>query len=137
MRITGCIIWMIGPLVMIGALAYAAPSTRMLIKVLSSEQWSTTGAPAVARDCNWRDISAYCTSSIPETYVEKSMLVQDMNGRSLRIACTVLNQWSSCANLPIGQTFQAWQTKHALVVRYADSKGKQHNLKYDVVEGSR
>ena len=133
MRITGHCMLTIGSLAMAGALGYAAPRVPIQIKILSNEQWLTTGAPSVEKNCNWRDISAYCTSSTPETYVEKSMAVQEMNGQSMRITCTVLNRWSNCANLPVGNTFEAWLKKGALVVRYTDSRGKQREQKYDVV----
>jgi len=137
MRIRHYGMWAIGSLALGGVLGYAAPRVPVQIKVLSNEQRLTIGAPSVEKNCTWRDLSAYCTSSTPETYVEKSMVVEERNGQSMRIRCTVLNRWSSCANLPVGKTFEAWSKKGALIVRYTDSRGKQHEQKYDVVDVNR
>lgn len=137
MRIRHYGMWTIGSLALMGVLGYAAPRIPIQIKILRSEQRLITGAPSVEKNCNWRDLSAYCTSSTPETYVEKSMVIQEMNGQSMRITCTVLNRWSNCANLPVGKTFDAWSKKGALIVRYRDNRGKQRDQKYDVADVNR
>ncbi len=135
MQITNYNKWVLGVLMLSGLTAYASSRAATQIKILSSTEWSTTEAAQEGQSgCNWHDISAYCSSSTPETYVEKSMRVLDSNGRSMRIACTMFNRWSRCANLPVGQTFQAWEKNRSLIVRIPDSKGKQHDQKYEIVD---
>src|ERR1017187_9833627 len=71
------------------------------IKVLSGESRQFQGPLLDPPNCNWRDISAYCFGSSPQTYVENTMVVQEPDGKSLEIACTVYNQWSNCTSLPV------------------------------------
>jgi hypothetical protein len=106
------------------------------IKVLSAESHQFQGPPLVPRDCNWRDISAYCYSSSPDTYVENTMVVEESNGKSLEIACTVYNQWSHCTSLHVNQSFQAWLGKHGLKIRYLDQHGKMRKQVYEILSKS-
>jgi hypothetical protein len=103
------------------------------VKVLSAENHEFQGPPLVPRDCEWRDLSAYCYSSSPETYVEHTMVVQAPGGKSLEIACTVFNRWSRCTSLPVNQSFQARMTKHGLEIRYSDQHGKLCKQVYEIL----
>ena len=132
---------MIGPrlflVVMVLLSATASPfseSAPFQITVLSAQSRQFKGPPDAPRDCNWRDYSAYCNNSSPETYVENTMLVQEPGGKTLRIACTVYNQWSHCTDLPVDQTFQARMVKHGLEIRYLDQHHKMRTQVYEIVD---
>lgn len=101
------------------------------VKVLSAESHQFQ-APAPPK-CDWRDISAYCYSSTPAIYVENTMVVQEPDGKSLEIACTVYNQWSRCASLPVHQSFPAHMTKHSMEIRYRDQHGKMRKQVYEIL----
>ncbi len=121
-------------ILLLSAMASAwAKDLPLHIKVLSAESREFQGPPLAPPDCNWRDISAYCYSSSPETYVENTMVVQESNGKSLEIACTVYNQWSHCASLPVNQSFQARMEKHGLENRYLDQHGKIREQVYEIL----
>ncbi len=103
------------------------------IKVLSAESSQFQGPPFPPPNCEFRDISAYCYSSSPVTYTEHTMLVQEPNGKSLKIGCTVYNQWSRCATLPVNQSFHAWIGKHSLKIAYVDQHGKMRKQVYEIL----
>ncbi len=103
------------------------------IKVLSGESYQFQGPPLDPPNCNWRDISAYCYGSRPETYVKNTMVVQERDSKSLEIACTVYNRWSHCANLPVNLSFQARMGKRGLEIRYPDQHGKMRTQLYEVL----
>ncbi len=103
------------------------------IKVLSGTTHQFQGPALAPANCDYHDISAYCSNSSPITYVENTMVVQKPNGNSLEIACTVYNQWSHCTTLPVNQSFQAWMGKHGLEIRYSDQHGKIRKQVYDVL----
>lgn len=103
------------------------------VKVLRAESHRFQGPPLVPRDCEWRDLSAYCYSSSPETYVEHTLVVQEPDGKSLEIACTVFNRWSRCTSLPVSRSFQARMTKHGLEIRYFDQHGKMRKQVYEIL----
>jgi len=106
------------------------------IKVLSAESSQFQGPPFPPPNCEWRDLSAYCYSSSPVTYVKNTMVVQEPNGKSLEIGCRVYNQWSHCTTLPVNQSFQAWMGKHGLKIRYLDQRGKWRKQVYEILKGN-
>ena len=121
--------------VLLSTTASASPeSAPFQIRVLSAESRQFEGPPDAPRDCNWRDYSAYCLNSAPKTYVENTMRVQGPDGKTLRIACIVYNQWSHCTDLPVDQTFQARRVKHGLEVRYLDQHHKMRKQVYEIVD---
>jgi hypothetical protein len=65
--------------------------------------------------------------------VENTMVVQEPDGKSLEIACTVYNRWSNCINLPVNQSFQARMGKHGLEIRYLDQHGKMRKQVYEIL----
>jgi hypothetical protein len=105
------------------------------IKILSSESHQFQAPSTLAIGCNLfaRDYDAYCHNSTPVTYVENTMVVEAPDSKSLHIACTVYNQWSHCAALPIGQTFQAMKVKNGLEVDYRDRHQKLRKQLYGIV----
>jgi len=121
------------PLLLVATVSAWSRDWPLQIKVLSAESRQFQGPPLVPRDCEWREISAYCYNSSPETYVENKMLVETADGEHLEIACTVYNQWSHCANLPVNRTFQARMTKHGLEIRYSDQDGKMRKQLYEIL----
>jgi hypothetical protein len=115
---------------MASALSKAMP---FQVRVISATSRQFQGPPDAPRDCNWRDYSAYCLNSSPETYVENTMVVQKPDGESLTISCTVYNEWSHCTDLPVNQTFQARPVKHGLEIRYVDEHHKLRRQVYEIV----
>jgi hypothetical protein len=113
-----------------------AHDSKLHIKVLSTSTREFEGRPLIPRDCNWRDISAYCDMSSPKLYIENTMVVQNPDGTSLEIGCTVYNRWSRCNILPVNQDFEARVTKRGLKIRYPDQHGKLHEQLYTIFSGS-
>jgi hypothetical protein len=112
--------------------ANASPK-HVQVKVLSATSYQFQSPPFFPPNCNWRDISAYCTNSSPVTYVRNTMIVQEPNGRSLEIGCTVEDEWSHCAALRVDQTLQAKKTKNGLEIRYLDLFGKWRKAVYEIL----
>ncbi|MGB7602695.1 MAG: hypothetical protein WBM24_20500 [Candidatus Sulfotelmatobacter sp.] len=103
------------------------------VKVLSAESRQFQAPPIDPPNCDWKDISAYCYNSSPETYVENTMVVQKSDGTSLEVACTVYNRWSHCTSLPVDQSFQARIEKRGLEIRYMDRHGKMRKQFYEIL----
>jgi len=102
------------------------------IKVLSVKTESlpvSSDLKNVPTDCGSVDYSAYCHES-RASVVRNTMLVQDNNGKSYTIFCTVQSRWSNCTALPIGETFGAQKEKHGITVWYQNSKGKEVKQSY-------
>ena len=119
---------------LLAAMASAwAQDLPLQIKVLSGESHQFQGPLLDPPNCNWKDINAYCSSSSPTTYVENTMVVQEPDGKTLEIACTVLNRWSNCTTLPVNQSFQARMGKHGLEIRYSDQHGKMRTQVYEIL----
>lgn len=113
--------------------AASASAKYVPVKVLSATSYQFQSTPLFPPNCNWRDISAYCSDSSPVTYVRNTMFVEEPDGQSLEIACTVENQWSPCAALPVDQTFQAKKTRNGLEIRYLDQHKKWRNATYEIL----
>jgi len=107
----------------------------MTVEVLSAHMESVpikddnNGAP---KDCNLQDYSAYCHHTRTDL-VRNRMVVQDSNGKSFTIACTVELQRSKCALLPVGRKFEARKQKGGIEVFYPDAKGKERKQLYQLV----
>jgi hypothetical protein len=111
----------------------ASPQASSLqIKVLSSEFHALNGGTPVPKDCDLQNYSAYCNESRNPT-VENVMVVQDSDGKSFSIACTVDSRWSKCEPLPVGQTFDARKDKHGITVLYRDAKGKERKQLFQLL----
>jgi hypothetical protein len=108
---------------------------QLTIKVLSADTESTplqddnNGAP---KDCGIMDYSAYCHHS-RTAIVRHTMMVQDSNGNTFTIGCTVDSIWSKCAPLPAGEVFSARRTKRGITVWYRNAKGKEVKQDYALV----
>jgi hypothetical protein len=103
--------------------------------VISADTESTplhddnNGAP---KDCGIMDYSAYCHHS-RSAIVRHTMVVQDSNGKTYTIACTVDTIWSNCASLPVGGVFSAEKIKRGIRISYPTAKGKEVKQSYALV----
>lgn len=95
-------------------------SPPIQIKVHAAESSHFQAPPLTPPDRNWRDLSAYCYSSAPQTYIQHTMVIQEPKGKSLEIGCIAFNLWSRCTTLPVNQSFQAWVEKHSVKIAYVD-----------------
>lgn len=115
--------------------ASAATKTPLTIKVISANTESTplhddnNGAP---KDCGIMDYSAYCHHS-RSAIVRHTMVVQESNGKTYTIACTVDTIWSKCVSLPVGGVFSIEQIKRGIRVSYPNAKGKVVKQTYALV----
>ena len=114
---------------LLGATSSAYP---IQLKVLSAEYHALDSGTPVPKDCDLQNFSAYCNESRNPT-VQNVMVVEDNNGKSFTIACTVDSRFSKCAELPVGETFEARQDKHGITVVYRDAKGKEKKELYQVL----
>jgi len=113
---------------------FAGPSEAypLQIKVLSAEFHGLDSAPPVPKDCDLQNFSAYCNES-KKASAQNVMLVQDSDGKSFSIACTVDSRWSRCAPLTVGKTFDARKDKRGITVLYRDAKGKERKQLYQLL----
>ncbi len=127
--------WLVfGVIFFLAAMTNAWPQNLPFqIRVLRAESREFQAPPIDPPNCDWKDISAYCYNSSPETYIENTMVVQKSDGTSLEVACTVYNRWSHCASLPIDQSFQARTEKRGLEIRYMDRYGKMRKQFYEIL----
>lgn len=108
----------------------ASKNTPMRIKVLDSETRSVVlDDSGVPKNCDGLNYDAYCNSS-RTALVTNTSLVQQENGISFRIACTIDTKWSKCIPLPKGETFDARKEKHGITVYYQDDDGKARKQLY-------
>jgi hypothetical protein len=106
------------------------------LKVLSATTESTPISGEkndVPADCNQVEYSAYCLHS-RTAVVRYRMVVQDKEGKSYTISCTVDSRWSKCAPLSEGRTYNGQLDKRAMTVWYENSKGKVVKQTY-AIEG--
>lgn len=107
------------------------------VKVISSTTESiplNSDNNGVPKDCNLMDFSAYCHHS-RSAIVRYTMVVQDSDGKSVTVACTVDTIWSKCVALPSGLTFRAQWVKRGIAVWYPTVKGKEVKQLYTLVSG--
>ena len=128
---------LLGFLLITYAWAHAAKkATEVLtIKVVSATTESiplNTDNNGVPKDCGIMDYSAYCHHS-RSAIVRHTMLVQDSNGQSFTISCTVDSIWSKCIDLPAGAVFTAQRTKRGITIWYPNAKGREVKQSYGLV----
>ena len=117
-----------------GAVTKTVP--QITIKVLSAHTESTplSGGDnnGVPQNCGTMDYDAYCHHS-RSAIVRHFMTVEDSNGKSYTVACTVDSIWSKCASLPEGAVFSAQQIKRGITVWFPNAKGKLVKQTYVLV----
>lgn len=102
------------------------------IKVLSREFRSVGTPTPVPKDCDMQNFSAYCNESRNPT-VQNVMVVQQADGQSFTIACTVDSRWSKCTPLEVGETFDARKDKNGFTILFRNAKGKEIKQLYQVL----
>ena len=113
--------------------ANAASKSAMRIKVLDSQTSSVVlDDSGVPKNCDQLNYDAYCHSSKTEQ-VTNTLLVQEANGTSYRVACTIESKFSRCIPLPKGQTYDGRKEKHGITVYYVDDDGKPRKQFYTFV----
>jgi len=113
--------------------AEVAPQAYPLrLKVLSAEAHAVNGGTPIPQDCDLQNYSAYCNGSRNPS-AQNVMLVQDADGKSFSITCTVDSRWSRCTSLTVGESFQARKEKHGITVVYRDAKGKERKQLFQMV----
>jgi hypothetical protein len=110
----------------------ASPGYPLRIKVLSEKFHLLYGKSRAPKDCDPEIFSAACSESRDRS-IQNIMLVQDGDGKTFSITCTVRSQWSKCAPLPVGKTLEARMEKHGITVLYRDSTGKKSKQFYKLV----
>jgi len=114
-------------------LANAASNNTVRIKVLDSETRSVTlDDSGVPKNCDILNYDAYCHSSKTEQ-VTNTLLVQEENGTSYLVTCSVDSKWSKCVPLLKGESFDARKSKHGITVYYQDDDGKARRQFYSLV----
>lgn len=107
----------------IGAAADSSQYTPTRIKVLTAEFHPVADSNPIPKDCDLQNFSAYCNESKNVTG-ESIMRVQDSDGNSFIITCSVDSRWSKCAPLAVGESYEARKGKHGLTVWIQNPNGK-------------
>jgi hypothetical protein len=66
-----------------------------------------------------------------------TLVVQEDDGTTFRVACTVDAKFSRCVPLPTGESFDARREKHGITLYYVDDRGKARSQLYTFVGGQR
>jgi len=114
---------------------YAGAATRsseIRIKILDSETHSESlGGNSVPVNCDNVNFDAYCNHS-KDAIVTNTLLVQEENGRTYHIVCTIETRYSRCVPLPKGGSYDARREKRGVTVYYVDDRGKARSQLYTV-----
>jgi len=111
----------------------AAREPALRVKILSAESHQTNLSPDEGpRDCDLANYSGYCHGTRTQS-VQNVMLIEDSDGKSLRVTCTVETRWSKCESLPVGSTFDARREKHGITIFFVNDAGKPKKQLYTIV----
>ena len=114
-------------------LANAASKDTLRITVLDSATRALAADNnGVPLNCEQLTFDAYCRSTTNAPLLS-TLLVQEDNGPTYRISCTVESKYSRCVPLAKGESYDAKRTKHGLEVYYEDDKGKTRKQAYTLV----
>ena len=116
-------------LVGVSAFNLASQYSPTRIKVLSADFHSLADANPVPKNCDLTNFDAYCNESKNATG-ENIMRVQDSDGKSFVITCTVDSRWSKCAPLQVGETYEARRGKNGITVWIQNPNGKDSTRQY-------
>lgn len=124
----------VGFLIIGASLANAASREPALrVTVLSAETHQTSLGPDEGpRDCDLANYSAYCHGTRNQI-VQNIMLVEQSDGKSFRVMCTVETRWSKCDTLPVGSTFDARRAKQGITIFFLSDKGKPQKQLYTII----
>jgi len=110
-------------------------NNNLRITVLDSETHSIGLADSgVPKNCDQVNYDAYCNSS-KTALVTNTLLVQQDDGNTFHVSCTIDSKWSRCMPLPKGESFDAKKEKRGLLVYFEDDKGKLRSQLYTYVAG--
>lgn len=114
-------------------LANAGSKDTLRITVLDSATRALAADNnGVPLNCEQLTFDAYCRSTINAPLLS-TLLVQEDNGPTYRISCTVESKYSRCVPLAKGESYDAKRTKRGLEVYYEDDKGKTRKQSYTLV----
>jgi hypothetical protein len=124
----------VGFLIVGASLANAASREPALrVTILSAETHQTSLGPDEGpRDCDLANYSGYCHGTRTQA-VQNVMLVEESDGKSFRVMCTVDTRWSKCDTLPVGSTFDARPAKQGITIFFLNEKGKPQKQLYTIV----
>ncbi|MGB7639936.1 MAG: hypothetical protein WBL82_01560, partial [Terriglobales bacterium] len=115
----------------------ATRNNEMRVKVVNSETRSdAVEGGDVPKNCDGANFDAYCNNSNTRV-LTNTLVVQEDDGTTFRVACTVDAKFSRCVPLPTGESFDARREKHGITVYYVDDKGKARSQLYTFVGGQR
>jgi hypothetical protein len=106
------------------AATVASQYSPIRIKVLTAEFHPIADPSPVPTNCDMQNFDAYCNESKNPTG-ENIMQVQDGDGHSFTISCSVDSRWSKCGPLSVGETYEARKGKNGLTVWMQASNGKE------------
>jgi hypothetical protein len=129
----GLIVLALGAVVAHVSFAYAASEGSALrIKVVSSESHpiilSSDQAP---QECDQINYSGYCHGSRTQT-TQNTMLIEDSDGQSYQVTCTVDTRWSKCEPLSVGANYDARMEKRGITIYFVND-GKLRKQLYTFV----
>jgi PEGA domain len=119
----------------LGSVRFACAGTEdypLRLKVLSSETYPLKTGTPVPTNCDLQNFDAYCNESRNPTS-QSILVVEDDQGKSYRVECTMDSRWSKCTPLTIGETFEARKDKRGITIVYHNAKGKSEKQLYKVV----
>jgi hypothetical protein len=116
-------------LVSVFAFNLASQYSPTRIKVLSADFHSLADANPIPKNCDSSNFDAYCNESKNATG-ENVMRVQDSDGKSFLITCTVDSRWSKCAPLQVGESYEARRGKNGITVWIQNPNGKESTRQY-------
>jgi hypothetical protein len=115
----------------------ATRNNEMRVKVVNSETRSeAVEGGDVPKNCDGMNFDAYCNNSNTRV-LTNTLVVQEDDGTTFRVACTVDAKFSRCVPLPTGESFDARREKRGITLYYVDDKGKARSQLYTFVGGQR
>jgi hypothetical protein len=127
----------IAVLLLAASASAATRSSEIRIKILDSDTHSVSlGGNGVPVNCDNVNFDAYCNHS-KDAIVTNTLLVQEDNGRTYHIVCTIETRYSRCVPLPKGGSYDARRDKKGVTVYYVDDRGKVRSQLYTVVAEDR
>lgn len=125
-------LFLLGSLLLLTTFALAAPGQTQF-RVLQSSTRTVEAPPDVPQNCDFISYDAYCHNSAPVSYQQNVLVVEDNGGKSMTVACTVENNGSRCADLPVNGTFTARSKKSGLEISYTDDQHRTRKAFYSFV----
>lgn len=111
----------------------AVKNSAIRVTVLDSQSRSVMlDGSGVPKNCDGVNYDAYCNSSKTQQTTNQ-LLVQAGSQPPFWVSCTIETRWSRCAELPIGESFNARQEKRGISIYFQDDNGKVRRQLYSYV----